>query len=134
MERVRTALALVAFLCLAAWAESPQELFKKANDAYAAGQFTQAVTSYEAARNQGLNNWILDYNLGNAYYKTGAMGKAVASYTRAFRKNSPQPDVVYNLNLALTKSGDPLIPTDGLSALFWRLFYVLPLNTLTILV
>jgi hypothetical protein len=126
---------MIAVLCLTGWvhAESSQDLFKQGNAAYAAGQFAQAAQSYEAARTQGLNHWILEYNLGNAWYKSGQTGKAVVHYLRAFRLNSHQNDVIYNLNLVLTRAGDPLLPEEALAGLFWRLFYALSLNWLAVL-
>jgi hypothetical protein len=73
---------------------------------------------------------MLDYNLGNAYYRTGQVGKAVAEYWRAFRLNSGDKDVLYNLNLATTRVNDPALPTSALAAFFWRFFFFPSLNML----
>jgi tetratricopeptide (TPR) repeat protein len=121
---------LIFNFSLAAYSESPQDLFQQGNAAYARGQFDQAVSNYESARSQGLHHWVLEYDLGNAYYKAGRLGKAIAAYERAFRLNSGQGDVLYNLNLVLTKAGDPLLPAGALSWLFWKLFFALSLDTL----
>jgi tetratricopeptide (TPR) repeat protein len=114
-------------------AETADSAFQQGNEAYTHGQFAQAVSAYERARDQGLQHWVLYYNLGNAYYKTGALGKAVANYLRAFRLNSGQRDVINNLNLALTKAGDPLLPQDALGRLAWRAFYQPSMNALAVL-
>jgi hypothetical protein len=45
--------------------------------------------------------------------------------------DSIKSDVLYNLNLATTKAGDPELPSTALPALAWRLFYFLSLNALT---
>ena len=136
MASVKRFIAIL-FLCgvFAGWAaaENPQEAYKQGNAAYANGQFSQAAASYESARAQGLSNWVLYYNLGNAHYKAGETGRAIVNFLRAFRLQSNQTDVVDNLNLALTRIGDPLVPTEALAALFWHLFYSLSLNTLTML-
>jgi len=108
----------------------PVEQFRKGNTAYADGKFVEAVTSYEAARKEGLRQWMLEYNLGNAYYRTAQNGKAVAAYWRAFRLNPGEKDVIDNLNLAATKAGDPVLPSAGLSSFFWRAFFWLSMNTL----
>jgi hypothetical protein len=113
-------------------AETPQDLFKAGNALYADGKFSEAVQKYQAADDQGLRHWTLEYNLGNAYYRAGQLGRAIAHYERAFRMNSGQNDVIYNLGLATQKAGDPELPTSALSALAWRLFYFLSINTLTI--
>jgi len=81
-----------------------------------------------------LRSWVLEYDLGNAYFRTGQLGKAIVHYERAFRLNSGQGDVTYNLDLATTKAGDPELPTTALPKLAWRLLYGLSINALTILV
>lgn len=126
--------AFCCLLCRTCIAESPQDLFKKGNAAYAQGQFADAITSYEAARQSGLNHWVLDYNLGNAYYKSGQLGQAIVNYFRAFRLNSGQGDLIDNLQMATTKSGEPVLPSSGLTALCWRFFYFFSLNLLTLAV
>jgi hypothetical protein len=137
MERLNsTKVCLLTFVfCLAAasrvHAETAQDFFKQGNAAYAEGKFSDALSLYESAQQNGLRHWILYYNLGNAYYKNGQLGKAIASYERAFRLNSGSGDVIYNLNLAAAKAGDPVLPESALPTLAWRLFYFLSLNTLT---
>jgi hypothetical protein len=132
---VRPYSCIVILLLLSfAFAESPQELFKAGNALYADGKFSDAAQKYQLAADQGLRNWILEYNLGNAYYRVGQIGRAIVHYERAFRLNSGQRDVIYNLNLASTKAGDPVLPSSALPALGWRLFYVLSINTLTVIV
>jgi len=113
--------------------ESGDDLFRQGNAAYAKGQFDAAASLYQRAADQGLAHWILYYDLGNAYYKTGSLGKAIASYERAFRLHSTDRDLIYNLNLTSTKAGDPVLPQASLAALCWRLFYAFSLNTLTVL-
>src|SRR5262249_48104471 len=90
------------FLLLVAaftWADSPQDLYRSGNAAYSAGKFSDAAQKYQAAADQGLKNWILEFDLGNAYYRAGQIGKAILHYERAFRMNAGQGDVIYNLNL-----------------------------------
>lgn len=128
---IRTALAIL-FLSSLSFAESPQELYKAGNQLYADGKFAEAAQKYQAAADTGYKNWILEYNLGNAYYRAGQLGKGILHYERAFRMNSGQGDVIYNLNLATTKAGDPELPATALPALAWRMFYILPINILTI--
>ncbi len=125
---------LSLFFCQAAFSASPSdETFKQANAAYNAGKFTDAATLYETARQAGLRHWVLYYNLGNADYKNGQIGKAIANYYRAFRLNSANRDIIYNLNLTTTRAGDPVVPSGALPALFWKMFFMLPINTLTLL-
>ncbi len=65
----------------AADSQDPQTLYQKGNTQYRAGEFSEAVTSYEMAlRQQPSGPLIRDvtYNLGNAYFK--ASKKAETSY------------------------------------------------------
>ena len=128
-------LALSLFILLssaAVKADSSQELFKAGNALYAEGKFSEAAQKYQAAEEAGIRNWVLEYNLGNASWRAGQLGKAILHYERAFRINSGQNDVIYNLNLATTKAGDPELPSGALPILAWRLFYFFSVNTLTV--
>src|SRR4029077_16225226 len=99
---------------------------------YAEGKFSDAAQKYQALADSGIKNWTLEYNLGNAYYRAGQIGKAILHYERAFRMNSNQNDLLYNLNLATNKAGNPELPAGSLPALAWSLFYFLSINTLTV--
>ena len=129
MEKV---ILILVLLAVPVFADSASDLFKAGNQLYAEGKFTEAAQKYQAAADSGFRNWILEYNLGNAYYRAGQTGEAVLHYERAFQLNSGQGDVIYNLNLAATKAGDPELPSTALPALAWRLFYFLSINALTL--
>ena len=130
MEKV---ILILALLAVPAFGESGPDLFKAGNALYTEGKFADAAQKYQAAADAGLKNWVLEYNLGNAYYREGQIGRAILHYERAFRMNSGQGDVIYNLNLATNKAGDPELPAGALPALAWRLFYALSINTITLL-
>jgi len=127
---------IFSILCLSTFvrADTPQDLYRAGNQLYADGHFSDAAQKYEASAEGGLRNWVLEYNLANADYRAGQIGKAILHYERAFRMNSGQGDVIYNLNFAATKAGDPELPSTALSALAWRLFYLLSTNMLTLVV
>ena len=130
MEKLILVLALLA---APVFAETGADLFKAGNALYTENKFPEAAQKYQMAADSGLKNWVLEYNLGNAYYRAGQIGKAILHYERAFRVNSGQNDVIYNLNLATNKAGDPELPPGALPVLAWRFFYFLSINTLTIL-
>ena len=57
----------------------------KANDLYASGNFEEAATEYETIL---LNDGIapeLYFNLGNAYFKSNELGKAILNFECALR-------------------------------------------------
>ncbi len=70
-------------------AEDYLSIFKNAEKSYEAGEYSKAIDSYEALISKGQRNTALYYNLGNAYYKTGKIGKAILNYERA-KRLSPQ--------------------------------------------
>jgi hypothetical protein len=95
-------LLTLATLCLAKAA--PPDLnttFSAANSAYAKGQYQQAITLYQKITTQGYQSGPLYYNLGNAYYKTGATGQAVLYYEKARRLSPGDADLQANLTYAL---------------------------------
>jgi tetratricopeptide (TPR) repeat protein len=72
----------------------------RANQNYEAGLFTEAVGIYEAIIEAGIHNSDLYYNLGNAYFKQGDLGRAILNYRRAQRLTPRNPDVAANLSFA----------------------------------
>lgn len=127
---------IIALLLLAVplWAAPNEAPLREANALYKEGQFAQAAEKYQAQADAGVSHWVLEYNLGNAYYRAGQLGRALLHYERAFRLKSNQKDVVYNLALASAKAGDPRMPDSGLLVLGWTLYYGLTLNALTVVV
>jgi len=87
---------------------SPTEAMLRANRSYEAGQFAEAIFIYEAIVDAGIHNSDLYYNLGNAYFKQGELGKAIVNYRRAQRLAPRDTDVAANLRFARTQTVDRL--------------------------
>lgn len=87
----------------AAQAPGPQtnvyELFVRGNQLYEAGEFEEATELYEQAVGRGAVSAELYYNLGNAYYKSGNLGRSVLNYERSMRLAPRDADVRANLHL-----------------------------------
>jgi tetratricopeptide (TPR) repeat protein len=75
------------------------ELFARGNQLYEAGEFEEAVDLYEEAVSRGAVSPELRYNLGNAYYKSGNLGRAVLNYERSLRLAPRDEDARANLEL-----------------------------------
>jgi len=75
----------------------PVRLVAEANQAYTAGQIDLALDLYLQARELGVNDAVLHFNLGNAYARQGQLGQAVASYLRARRLAPLDRDIQTNL-------------------------------------
>lgn len=105
LERRLGALLVVllgaALLAGGARADEPVRAgFFQGNQAYASGQYDEAVAAYERARSGGQESGALAFNLGNAYLKRGDIGRAIANYERAARLLPRDPDVAANLAFA----------------------------------
>jgi tetratricopeptide (TPR) repeat protein len=77
-----------------------RSLFYKGNARYAEGKFEEAATDYEHALHLGYESAPLYYNLGNAYFKQGSLGKAILNYIRARRLMPRDADIQSNLTYA----------------------------------
>ncbi|HXV12838.1 MAG TPA: tetratricopeptide repeat protein [Candidatus Krumholzibacteria bacterium] len=80
-------------------ADSPAARFERANAAYEAGDYAAAIDDYTRVVEAGVVTPELYYNLGNAYFKDGGLGRAVLWYERARRLSPRDPDVRDNLDL-----------------------------------
>ena len=108
-------LSLLFFgLSLPALAQSPlpTEALLRANRLYEAGDFAAAAEAYQSLIDGGLRNSLLYYNLGNAWFKQGDLGRAILNYRRAARLAPRDPDIRANLSLARAQTADA-IKADG---------------------
>jgi hypothetical protein len=78
----------------------PEQMFDQANRLYQQNKIAEARDAYESILRNGFVSGELYYNLGNAYYKTGDIGKAVLNYERALRLMPNDEDLKHNLQLA----------------------------------
>ncbi len=104
-------------LALPASASEIESRFRAANDAFNTGTRAAAATPSQAREalapaiaaytglieSDGLHSAALHYNLGNAYFLSGDLGRAVASYRRAQRLDASLPGVSRNLEAARAK-------------------------------
>ncbi len=98
-------------------APDPVAFFQEGNRRYTAGDYAGAVEAYEAILAAGLEGADLYYNLGNAYFKAGELGRAILSWERAARLDPSDPDVRANLELARSLTADAIEPLPR----FWLL-------------
>ena len=74
--------------------------FAEANRLYEQGKYTEAISKYEAEVRSGQLSSALLFNLGNAYFKNGELGRAIYNYRRARALSPRDPDVQANLRFA----------------------------------
>lgn len=107
--------------------------FEQANKYYRAGEFEQAVSTYETILKHGLASPSLYFNLGNAYYRLGKIAPTILAYERALRMAPGDEDIQHNLDLANLKTVDRIEPLPELFFIEWlrALSALLPLPTTT---
>ncbi len=105
---------------LVAFALSAQETtLQKANALYAQGDYIAAAEQYEMiAQIQGESPQLY-YNLGNAYYRSGELGKAILNYNRALLFSPHYDDARFNLRIAQQKVVDNVDVTTTFFLVQW---------------
>ena len=104
------AAVLLAALPLAAAAQGPGdvEAMAASNALYEDRRYEQAARSYQQLADKGYDDPALYYNLGNAYFKQGDLGRAILNYLRAERLAPRDDDVKANLDFARGQTLDVL--------------------------
>lgn len=89
---------------------------------YEAGGFSRAADTWESLAREGLEDSRLWYNLGNAYFQQGDMGRAILDYRRALRLAPRDAELRDNLELARSRrvDGDAPLAGGGPIAGLWR--------------
>ncbi len=77
-------------------------IFYKGNTLYEQGSYDEAVREYSKLLEQGMESGHLYYNIGNAYFKKGELGKAILYYERAKRLIPRDSDLRSNYKFALS--------------------------------
>jgi tetratricopeptide (TPR) repeat protein len=123
-------------------------MFGRGNTAYEAGDYAQAVSLYDSVA-AGVTSAELLYNRGNAYFKLGEVGRAIADYNRGYVLRPHDGDILHNLVYARQFRPDksltvenPLLkmltallrlPDAGSAHLFAGLFFLLGSAALAVL-
>lgn len=112
--------AATAVVILAMLLPVPAMAITKANaDAeYTKGNYQQAIKDYEELLKQGVSAELY-YNLGNAYYRSDNITRAIINYERAFMLSPGDEDIRFNLQLAQSKTIDKIAPASEMFFVTW---------------
>jgi len=94
-------------------------IFKQGVSAYAAEDFEKAISSFLDLTKDGKVSWELYYNLGNAYYRNGELGRAIQYWEKAKVLVPNQSDVNYNLAIAEQLLVDKVVLPDMFPLFRW---------------
>ncbi len=89
---------------------------------YDAADYTGAAQLYGQLAAQHPSEPAWHYDLGDALFKGGRLGPAVAAFGRAYRLAPRSGDVRFNLDFALKRAGEELVP-PGVPPLFYTAFH-----------
>ena len=94
---------------LLATAQNTLEYSKAFGDsAYSQARYDDAVRIYETVIENNGGSVELHYNLGNAFFRTNMLGKAILNYERALRYDPTDKDTKANLEYALSMTKDEI--------------------------
>ncbi len=89
-------------------------LLLQATDAYAKGEYEQALALYDSVNTSATGPALL-YNIGNCHMKLGDVPHAILFYERALRLQPGAEDIQANLDFARTQVVDRVNQLPGLS-------------------
>lgn len=96
-----------------------ETLAHQADSAYSADNFQLAEQLYLRALETGGSSTALFYNLGNAYYRQGNLGKAIVNYERALKLDPTNRDAKANLEFVNSKITDKQIDSGSYMMSVW---------------
>ncbi|MCQ9206502.1 MAG: tetratricopeptide repeat protein [Omnitrophica bacterium] len=108
-------------------------LILEGNARYSEEKFEEAIAEYEKVLSMGYESGPFYYNLGNAYFKHGELGRAILNYLRAARLMPQEADLKANLNYArsLVKNGRVTLGRNWYARLFFALADSFSLDSIT---
>ena len=75
-------------------------LWEKGNEAFAAGQWQNALNYYQMIEGENLQSADLYYNIGNTYFKMDDPAHAILYFERALKCDPSHADAAHNLSIA----------------------------------
>lgn len=121
MKYSKKLLLIGCWCAFAVWlhAAEPTAQLASANQAYQKNDFATAIKGYELLLQQGYRSEALYYNLGNSYYRTNDLGKAVLNYERALLLDPNDADTKHNLQLVQSQLPDEIDPLPDFFLTKW---------------
>ncbi len=116
MKRIVLHILTLLLFCGPLFANS-DTLFSKGNELYVEGKYEEAINTYQALLDSGLESAELYYNLGNASFRSNKIGYAVLYYKKALKQDPGFEPADKNLTYVSLYLEDKL---EGVPELFMK--------------
>ncbi len=120
----KLAVILLSIITSFGYSQNLNQVFEEGNKLYQEKEYRQALDKYQEVSEQGYESSALYFNMGNAYFKSNQLAKAILYYERAQQLSPYDDDVKQNLKIAKEGTIDrfetvpqPLVRTAYLSIL-----------------
>ena len=118
MKKGKKVAATLVLLLLLVPMTSQAATKAEGDSAYVNSNYQEAIKIYESLLKQG-ESAELYYNLGNAYYRTENITRAVLNYERALLLSPGDGDIRFNLQIARSKTIDKIVPESEMFFVTW---------------
>lgn len=95
-------------ISISSFAQEGMDRFQKANELYQNEEFDKAIAEYHSILGEGYISDDLHYNLGNAYFRSADLPRAILHYEKAIKINPANEDAKHNLEYANSKTVDKI--------------------------
>ena len=90
-----------------------------ADKAYQENNFVKAIELYQSVLSVEGESAAIYYNLGNSYYKSDSIAKAILNYERALILAPNDDEISFNLEMAKSKTIDKITPKSEIFIVSW---------------
>ena len=118
VKKSATVVLLMLLVLIPSSSFAQKSLKALGDEAYGKGNYQQAINDYEQLLKQGVSADVY-YNLGNAYYRSENITKAIINYERALLLSPGDEDIRFNLQLARSKTIDKITPESEMFFVTW---------------
>ncbi len=101
------------------FASNAETLFAEGNEAYKAKDYNKAIEHYDRLVSEGYKSADLEYNLGNAWYRQGSIGRAILHYERALILDNKHEATAKNLVFVRSKVNTEIEPLPDFFLTKW---------------
>jgi len=109
MRRIILFFIVISFIfCGSLLAQSPDDVYRKANLSYEDEEYEEAVSLYETLIQMDKISPEVFYNLANSLFKLKKIGRTIVNYERALRLAPRDKDALLNLKLARSMAVDKI--------------------------